>query len=55
MIFSTIISLGTGDTTLMLGYAGDLMADLLPIWLPIVAVGLGLIAVVAVIGAIRGH
>jgi hypothetical protein len=38
----------------MLGYAGGIITDLLPVWLPIVAVGLGLIVVIAIIHAIRG-
>lgn len=54
MILTSIISLGTSDTTELLGYAGILIDDLTPIWLPLVAVGVGMIVVISIIHSIRG-
>jgi hypothetical protein len=54
-MLTTFFSLGTPDVSVMLGYAGDLVSDLSPIWIAIVGVGLALIVVTAVIQAIRGH
>jgi len=42
------------NTTTMIGYMGDLLDDLTPLLIPIIAVAVGLIIVGAIIRAIRG-
>lgn len=55
-----IVFLGTfltwtgADTTAMIGYMSDLITDLTPLLIPIIAVGIGLIIVSAIMRAIRG-
>jgi len=54
MIFGTFLTWTTEDTTAMLGYMSDLIGDLTPLLIPIIAVAVGLIIVGAIIHAIRG-
>lgn len=55
-----IIFLGTfltwtgDDTTAMIGYISDLITDLTPLLIPVIAIGIGLIIIGAIIRAIRG-
>jgi hypothetical protein len=39
----------------MLGYVGDFIQDIEPLMLPIIAIGLGIFIVWAIIGAFRGR
>lgn len=55
MLLTSYFSIGTGDVSSMLGYAGSIISDLSPVWIAIVGVGLALIVVVSIIHAIRGH
>lgn len=54
-MLGTFLTWEAGDTTEMLGYVSDLITDLTPLLIPIIAVGVGLIVVSAIISAIRGH
>lgn len=49
----TFISWSASNTEAMIGYMGDLIADLTPLLIPIVAVGLGLIIFSVIVGVIR--
>lgn len=51
---TTFIEIDSGDVNTMLGYVYDLLNDLEPLLLPIVAIGVGLIVFVVIIRAIRG-
>ena len=42
-----------GDITTMLGYSKDLITDLTPLMLPIIAIGIGIFIVVAIINAVK--
>jgi len=53
MLFGTFFTITPENITTMLGYTTDLITDLTPIILPIVAIGLGLIIFYAIIKAIR--
>lgn len=55
MLVGTFITWTESDTTSMLGYVADLISDLQPLLIPIIAIGIGLIVVGAIISAIRGH
>jgi len=55
ILLGTFLTWEAGDTTEMLGYVSDLITDLTPLLVPIIAVGVGLIIVSAIISAIRGH
>jgi hypothetical protein len=39
---STFFTISSGDITTMLGYTGSLIADLLPILLPLIGISIGL-------------
>jgi hypothetical protein len=54
-MIATFITWGSEDTTAMLGYVADIISDLQPLLIPIIAIGIGLIVVGAIIQAIRGH
>lgn len=41
------------DITTMLGYSKDLITDLTPLMLPIIAIGIGIFIVVAIINAVK--
>ena len=51
---TTFFTITDENIATMLGYTKDLITDLTPILLPIVAIGLGLIIFYAVVKAIRG-
>ncbi len=53
MIFGTFVDILPADISTMLGYSKDLITDLTPLMLPIIAIGLGIFIVVAIIGAIK--
>jgi len=53
MIFGTFVDILPEHITTMLGYSKDLITDLTPLMLPIIAIGLGIFIVVAIIGAIK--
>jgi len=53
MILGTFVDILPGDITSMLGYSKDLITDLTPLLLPIIAIGLGIFIVVSIIGAIK--
>jgi len=54
LLTATFFDITPENITEMLGYTKDLITDLTPIMLPIIAIGLGLIIFYAVIKAIRG-
>lgn len=59
MIFTTLftttfINITDGDISSMIGYIKDLISDLTPLMLPIIAIGVGLIIFAVIIKAIRG-
>ncbi len=54
ILLSTFLTITGEDITAMLGYTSDLISDLTPLLLPIIAIGLGVIIVMAIIRAIRG-
>lgn len=41
-------------TNSMLGYMGDLIEDFTPLLVPVIAIGIGLIIVAAIVHSIRG-
>jgi len=53
MILGTFVDILPADITSMLGYSKDLITDLTPLLLPIIAIGLGIFIVVSIIGAIK--
>lgn len=55
MFLGTFITWSGSDTTAMLGYVSDIISDLQPLLIPIIAISIGLIVVSAIISAIRGH
>ncbi len=54
LLVGTFFTITEENVGTMLGYTKDLITDLTPIMLPIIAIGLGLIIFYAVIKAIRG-
>ena len=54
LFVGTFLTWEEAHTTLMLGYAKDLITDLTPLLIPIIAIAIGLIVVGAIIKAIRG-
>jgi len=52
--FGTFINWTDNMTNDMLGYIGDLIDDFSPLLVPVIAIGLGLIVIGAIIRAIRG-
>jgi len=53
MILGTFVDILPADIATMLGYSKDLITDLTPLILPIIAIGLGIFIVVSIIGAIK--
>lgn len=53
-LLSTFIDWTSQNTTDMLGYVKDLITDITPLLLPIIAISVGLIIVIAIIRALRG-
>jgi hypothetical protein len=53
MILGTFVDILPADITEMLGYSKDLITDLTPLMLPIIAIGLGIFIVVSIIGVIK--
>jgi len=47
------VDLLPADITTMLGYSKDLITDLTPLMLPIIAIGIGIFIVVAIINVIK--
>lgn len=54
IFLGTFLTWASEDTTAMIGYIEDLFDDLMPLLIVIIAVGVGLIVVGAIIRAIRG-
>ncbi len=54
MFFGTYINWSNDMTNSMLGHIGDLVGDFTPLLIPIIAIGIGLIIIGAIIKAIRG-
>jgi type II secretory pathway component PulF len=54
MLF-TFFTFSSSSITEMLGYVGDFIQDIEPLMLPIIAIGLGIFIVWAIIGAFRGR
>lgn len=52
-MFGTFIDILPTDITAMLGYTKDLITDLTPLLLPIIAIGIGIFIVVALINVIK--
>lgn len=52
-MLGTFFTITSDNVSTTLGYVGNLISDLTPLLLPIVAVGLGVIIFYAVIGAIK--
>lgn len=53
-LVGTFFTWTDGMTTSMLGYVSSIFADISPILIPIIGVGVGLIVITAIIHAIRG-
>lgn len=53
MILATFITITEGMMSSMLGYVSDLLTDLSPIFLLIIAVSLGLLVITTLVGAFR--
>lgn len=53
ILTTTFFTFTDADITKMLGYVGDLISDLTPLLLPIIAIGLGVIIFWAIVRAIR--
>jgi len=53
-MLGTFITWTEEDTTAMIGHMSDLLTDLTPLLIPIIAIAIGLIIVGAIIRAIRG-
>jgi F0F1-type ATP synthase assembly protein I len=49
----TFFTIEGSSITTMLGYVGDFITDSTPLMLPIMGIGIGIIIVVALIGAIK--
>lgn len=50
---ATFVDWEAEDTTAMIGYVKDLITDLTPLLIPIIAIGLGLIIFAVVVSVIR--
>jgi len=53
ILAGTFVDILPEHITSMLGYSKDLITDLTPLMLPIIAIGLGIFIVVSIIGAIK--
>ena len=53
-LFSTFINWTSQNTTDMLGYVTALISDITPLLIPIIAISVGLIIVIAIIRALKG-
>lgn len=53
-MFITFITWTEENTSTMLGYTRDIISDLTPLIIPIIAIGLGLLIFTVVIKSIRG-
>lgn len=53
ILAGTFLEITSEDITSMLGYSKDLITDLMPLMLPIIAIGIGIFIVVAIINAIK--
>ena len=49
----TFFTISGDQITTMLGYVGNFVTDISPLLLPIIGIGIGIIIVVAIIGAIK--
>jgi len=53
MVFGTFLTWDASSTTAMLGYVADLILDLTPLLIPIIAVSLGLLIFTVIAGILR--
>ena len=53
MFLGTFLTLTSGDITAMLGYVQNIITDLTPLMLPIIAAGVGIFIFWAIVKAIR--
>lgn len=53
ILAGTFLDLTPEHITTMLGYSKDLITDLTPLMLPIIAIGIGIFIVVSIISAIK--
>lgn len=53
ILFGTFIDILPADIDQMLGYSKDLITDLTPLLLPIIAIGIGIFIVVAIVNAVK--
>jgi hypothetical protein len=53
MMLATFLTITADDITAMIGYVEDIISDLTPLLLPIIAVGVGLIIFWAIIKAVK--
>jgi len=53
IFYATFIDIGEGDITSLIGYVKSFITDLTPLWIPIVAIGMGLVIFGAILSAIR--
>lgn len=53
ILAGTFLDITPENITSMLGYSKDLITDLTPLLLPIIAIGLGIFIVISIIGAIK--
>jgi uncharacterized protein involved in cysteine biosynthesis len=51
----TFFTFSSSSIDTMLGYVGSFISDITPLMLPIIAIGLGIFIVWAIIGAFRGR
>lgn len=54
MFYGTFITWTDAETTILLNNIKNIFADLSPLLIPIIAIGIGLIVIGAIIRAVRG-
>ena len=54
MFLGTFFTITNDNITAMLGYVADFIEDFTPLLLPILAVGLGILIIWAIVSAIKG-
>lgn len=55
MMLGTFITWTDANTSSTLGYAGDLISDLTPLMIPVIAIGLGLLIFTVIVKTIQGR
>ena len=54
-MLGTFITWTDANTSTTLGYAGDLISDMTPLMIPVIAVGLGLLIFTVIVKTIQGR